>query len=274
MNILSATAFAVPTVRKLTAFYSRNKPRHHRVGVPSERSFTPSSSHAPCFGSEIAMAKTRLALLLLLGSFVTSSAFVVRSLPSRKSRHAVSRLHLAKKQDSEEMNPVTKASWYGVELFGKVFGDKSNLATESASDNVDTSQPPQSMKETFQRIQLDNDREYFLSGNVDTLIYDENCVFADPFVSFSGRDRFVENLQNLGSFITKYSAKMIDYTEQEAIVKTKVMVKLELNLPWKPVLAWPWGVTYDIDPDTFLVTNHKETWDIEPLEVRSRAVPC
>ena len=45
------------------------------------------------------------------------------------------------------------------------------------------------------------------------------------------------------------------------------MVKLELGLPWKPVLAWPWGVEYDIDVETFLITNHKETWDIEPIEV-------
>lgn len=60
---------------------------------------------------------------------------------------------------------------------------------------------------------------------------------------------------------------MLDYTQDENTVKTRVMVKLELNLPWKPVLAWPWGVTYDIDPVTFLVTKHEEAWDIEPLEV-------
>ena len=45
------------------------------------------------------------------------------------------------------------------------------------------------------------------------------------------------------------------------------MVKLRLNLPWKPVLAWPWGVEYIIDPETFLITNHVESWDIEPWEV-------
>ncbi len=44
------------------------------------------------------------------------------------------------------------------------------------------------------------------------------------------------------------------------------MVKLELNLPWKPVLAWPWGVSYSIDPDSFLVTKHIESWDIDPLQ--------
>ena len=46
------------------------------------------------------------------------------------------------------------------------------------------------------------------------------------------------------------------------------MVKLELNLPWKPVLAWPWGVKYVINPETYLVTSHEESWDIEPWQVR------
>ena len=118
------------------------------------------------------------------------------------------------------------------------------------------------------RIQQDNQREYFLSGRVDKLIYDESCVFADPFVSFEGRDRFVENLENLGSFITAYSVKPLDYTVDDdgLTVTTKFMVKLELGLPWKPVLAWPWGVRCEIDPESFLISLHKESWDIDAWE--------
>lgn len=113
---------------------------------------------------------------------------------------------------------------------------------------------------------------------MDRLCYAEDCVFSDPFVSFEGRDRFVDNLQNLGSFITEYDVKQLGYdVVQEGgdgdgdgsdgpRVDTKVMVKLELNLPWKPILAWPWGVRYDIDPETFLINNHKESWDIDPWE--------
>jgi len=137
------------------------------------------------------------------------------------------------------------------------------------------------LEETFQRLQMDNDREYFLSGRVDTLIYDPDCTFADPFVSFQGRDRFVENLANLGSFITEYSARPLSYEETKpnelvtkenssesfkAQVTTKFMVKLRLNLPWKPVLAWPWGVRCEIDPSTYQIVLHEESWDIDPWE--------
>jgi hypothetical protein len=161
--------------------------------------------------------------------------------------------------DDIDMNPLTKASWYAVELFGKAFAAAPPKATSPSLE-----QPPKSLKETIERIQLDNDRSYFLSGEVDKLIYDEQqCVFADPFVSFAGRDRFVENLANLGSFITKYSAKMLDYqvSSDETVVNTKVMVKLELNLPWKPVLAWPWGVGYEIS-DVLAFSDVSEFSDV------------
>mmetsp|Transcript_22269 Transcript_22269/g.49374 ORF Transcript_22269/g.49374 Transcript_22269/m.49374 type:complete len:264 (+) Transcript_22269:62-853(+) len=169
---------------------------------------------------------------------------------------------------TEDMNLLTKSSWYAVEWFGNAFG-KSESSSDTAVSQSAT--PPKSLEETVRRINADNDRYYFLSGEIDSYIYDADCVFADPFVSFSGRDRFVENLQNLGSFITKYDARVLKYSPVRyensiPIIETKIMVKLELNLPWKPVLAWPWGVKYEIDPDTFLITNHEESWNIEPLE--------
>ena len=165
-----------------------------------------------------------------------------------------------------DVDPLTKASWYAVEAFGKIFGKATNEKTNTYS----TSSPPSSKQETLERLKVDNEKEYFLSGEVDSLIYAEDCTFQDPFVSFQGRDRFVENLQNLGSFITEYSAKPLSYVNNGNEVTTKFMVKLQLNLPWKPVLAWPWGVTCVIDEDNYLITLHKETWDIEALEVRHK----
>lgn len=167
---------------------------------------------------------------------------------------------------SSAVDPLTKASWYAVEAFGKVFGSSSPKLSESGSNNVvDKSRPPNTIDETIRRIRDDNERQYFLSGQIDALIYDTDCIFADPFVSFTGRDRFMENLQNLGSFITKYSAKPISYivenedSSENPVVITKFMVKLELNLPWRPVLAWPWGVKCIIDRSTNVIIAHEES---------------
>eukprot|EP00978_Attheya_sp_CCMP212_P009509 scaffold22474_cov49-Attheya_sp.AAC.2 len=167
-----------------------------------------------------------------------------------------------------DMNPVTRASWYAVEAFGTIFGNRNDSSPTIAGGDIDLTKAPVSLEETLRRIQLDNDRSYFLSGNVDVLTYDPDCIFSDPFVAFAGRDRFVDNLANLGSFITEYDAKMLGYNVEDEgeTVQTKVMVKLELNLPWKPILAWPWGVRYSLDPDSYLITNHAESWDIDPWE--------
>jgi hypothetical protein len=43
----------------------------------------------------------------------------------------------------------------------------------------------------------------------------------------------------------------------------RVMVKLQLNLPWKPVLAWPWSVTH-VFSARGLIAEHIEGWEIDP----------
>ena len=206
-----------------------------------------------------------LLLVSICTSFVTTNSRI-RSVVSSS---------LKSKQDDDNnvsnKNPLELASWYGVEAFGKLFGDSKKSADGSTNINngsIDMTVSPNSLDETLQRLKLDSERSYFLSGEVDRLIYSEDCTFADPFVSFDGRDRFIDNLANLGSFITNYNAKVLNYSVENngADVNTRFLVKLELGLPWKPVLAWPWGVQYIIDPDTYLVTEHIESWDIAPLE--------
>ena len=142
-----------------------------------------------------------------------------------------------KQEDDDVMNPITKASWYAAEIFGKVFKDenrineinKSSPSSSTTAPDLDLSLPPTSLQDTYERIQYDINRNYFLSGVVDRYIYDVDCTFADPFVSFNGRDRFIENLSNLGSFITNYSCKPLNYEENGSIVETKVRSLLLLS---------------------------------------------
>ena len=215
----------------------------------------------------IGRAALSIILNLLLVSICTSfspSTSIIRSAVS-------SSLSLKSKQDDDDevsKNPLELAAWYGVEAFGKIFSSNKSSGTNNNNGSIDMTVPPSSLDQTLQRLKMDSERSYFLSGEVDRLIYQEDCTFADPFVSFNGRDRFIDNLANLGSFITNYNAKVLNYSVDNdgTEVNTKFMVKLELGLPWKPVLAWPWGVQYIIDPDTYLVTEHIESWDIAPLE--------
>ncbi|MEL7342754.1 MAG: hypothetical protein AAGM67_19875, partial [Bacteroidota bacterium] len=56
----------------------------------------------------------------------------------------------------------------------------------------------------------------------------------------------------------------------DLLVTTKQMVKLQLNLPWRPVLAWPWGVKHIFrrkemqdGNEGLLCVEHWESWDVE-----------
>ena len=150
---------------------------------------------------------------------------------------------VSRQESGTTKNPLELASWYAVEAFGKVFGTKRSdgaaVDSDQDSESIDLTKPPSSLEETLKRIQLDNDRSYFLSGEVDGLIYDEKCTFADPFVSFDGRDRFIDNLSNLGSFITNYDAKMIKFAVEddgrEIVTKVQLLNVMLISLVngWK-----------------------------------------
>ena len=78
---------------------------------------------------------------------------------------------------------------------------------------------------------------YFFTGKMDEALYDSECEFADPFVSFRGRQRFVDNLANLaGGFIEEVSARPLSTTRalegDSPTYATKLLVKLRLALPF------------------------------------------
>ena len=164
------------------------------------------------------MTKRTISIILTLGlsCFASISAFV------QSKQRVLIKFELCAKQD-DDVGPVVKASWYAVESFGKLFAPNKNKSQRS---EIDQTIAPSSVEETLRRIEDDNARSYFLSGEVDKLIYSENCIFSDPFVAFEGRDRFVSNLSNLGSFISDYDAKMLDYKvlDDGLTVQTKVRI--------------------------------------------------
>lgn len=174
------------------------------------------------------VSSSQLVSIVLLSFPSAIASFVIIREPfTLTTPSKASSFHFATKKDSDEetLNPLAKASWYAVETFGKIFAPaEAKTRSDTLPAEIDLAVPPSSLSEALERIKLDNDRSYFLSGSVDTLAYDEECIFSDPFVSFAGRDRFVDNLQNLGSFITEYDAKMLGYdvSDDGMTVKTKV----------------------------------------------------
>jgi len=170
----------------------------------------------------------------------------------------------------EEASLPTKAVWYATELFGKAAA-----LVRSDAEPVEESlePPPASVEEAIGRLERDyagtaeDPRPYFLTGKMDVSLYDVDCEFADPFVSFRGRQRFKENLENLaGGFIVDSSVRTLDTKTEPNSYTTRLLVKLQLGLPWKPVLAWPWGVEHVFDPSSGLIVQHIESWEVSAAE--------
>jgi len=200
----------------------------------------------------------------------TQSLRTISTSRMAESSRSRSVIRLARKDDSPEQSESLglKAAWLGTELLGRVAGtfrDKAGSNGDAVNDG-----PPQSLEEASVRLREDYERDYFVSGLVDRELYAPECYFSDPFAGFAGRERFISNLQNLGTFITGAELRMLKYEEDlgasPPVITTKLMVKLQLNLPWQPVLAWPWGVRHEFDVTSNQIIDHHESWDVSAMQ--------
>lgn len=85
------------------------------------------------------------------------------------------------------LRPVAR---YGSELFGRVIGmgkPKPKPKPQVAGTDGTQALP---REDAIARLRTDFDRFYFVTGQMDLDLYEEDCTFADPFVAFQGRQRF------------------------------------------------------------------------------------
>ena len=198
-----------------------------------------------------------------------SRQYATLPLHSRQSG-LVMRADEGEKQGSQDVTPMLRAVWSATEVLGnaaaalsgsgknKKRGDEGSLPVRAKLTE----------EEALQSLRDEYERAYFLSGEIDMSLFEEDCLFSDPFAGFRGKERFKNNLENLGLFISKSQAKLLklEVTQRDPLIITsRVMVKLQLNLPWKPVLAWPWSVEY-VFSDRGLIAEHNEGWEVSARE--------
>lgn len=78
---------------------------------------------------------------------------------------------------------------YGSELFGNIIGI-GKTKDQQAKGEKRSASPVLAREEAVARLKMDFDRFYFVTGQMDLDLYEEDCTFADPFVAFQGRQRF------------------------------------------------------------------------------------
>ena len=161
-----------------------------------------------------------------------------------------------------------KAAWVGAEAMGKIASAVGSDPATVVSEGL----PPASFVEAAAMVRDDYDYDYFLTGRLlNEELYSESCFFCDPFAGFRGRARFVSNLANLALFVDNYKNRLLSFEadEGQSEVVARVLVRMRLKLPWRPIIGWVWRVTHVLEEEKkgiWRVTEHKEEWEIEPWE--------
>lgn len=170
---------------------------------------------------------------------------------------------------SAEASPLVKLAWYGSEAFGKAVAVFKRTDGEGEGEGKEDSEGFGAVIEretAMAALRKDYDRSYFVTGNMSMGIYEDDCEFADPFVSFRGRRRFKQNVSNLGSFMEDVNLKILDWQEGEDQVSTKWRFSCVLGLPWRPILAASGGTDHFFNKESGKIYKHVERWDISPAD--------
>ncbi|CAM9831272.1 unnamed protein product [Discosporangium mesarthrocarpum] len=175
------------------------------------------------------------------------------------------------KPTSEDPSLAVKAAWYGSELLGNIVGALKPKTTEVV-DTECKGTTPLGREEAVASLRTDYDRVYFVTGEMDMNLYEDDCEFADPFVAFRGLQRFKNNLDNLGSFMDDVNLDVTGWEETEVSLKTQWRFRCVLGLPWRPSLAASGGTEHIFSPETGRIVRHVESWNIKPMDALKQLV--
>jgi len=152
------------------------------------------------------------AVVLCGPDFIVSAALTATAprgtvRPSVRARTCEPLLKASPPEDDASL--ATKGVWYATEAFGKA---AKLVRGAPPVEPYEVGPPPASTAEAIARLVVDYEgteedpRPYFLTGKMDVSLYDVDCEFADPFVSFRGRQRFKENLENMSEWRSRGAA--------------------------------------------------------------------
>lgn len=163
-----------------------------------------------------------------------------------------------------------KLAWYATELGGQISslfrgGKESSRQGELDLSSADTKKPPSSIARTKELLKRDYDAMYFITGDMTESLYEDDCEFSDPFVSFKGIARFQRNLRNLSPFLEEKSLKIRSWDEEGDRVKASWTFRCTVCFPWRPLLAAR-GSTEHVFNAEGRIFQHIETWEIAPSD--------
>jgi hypothetical protein len=142
-----------------------------------------------------------------------------------------------------------------------------------AGEPADTDGPPLRRGDTsglLRRIAKDYARSYFVTGDVDGSLYDDDCEFADPTISFRGLALWRRNIKLLIPFLSAPRIELRGPPRRagtDAAGRQTLLAEWRLvtgvRLPWRPKIDIDGSTLYVLSADSGLIERHVESWSVD-----------
>lgn len=120
------------------------------------------------------------------------------------------------------------------------------------------------VQDVMDALMVDYDQAYFLTGNFTSSLYAEDCYFADPTISFSGRGTYERNLKLLVPFLEEPSLTLFSLVKEGGegcSIRAVWQLRTHIKLPWRPFICVDGSTIYDLD-EQLRIVRHVESWSI------------
>jgi len=122
------------------------------------------------------------------------------------------------------------------------------------------------------------EKQYLWSGDIDLELYDEDCTFTDPTISFQGLSKFQSNMRSLNPIVDALVQKErrrcvlqdIKLEETGEVIAKWRMVG-DVQLPWSPRIDIGGRTKYTPGSDG-RIQSYSEQWDIDAGEALAQLI--
>lgn len=112
-------------------------------------------------------------------------------------------------------------------------------------------------------------RNYLWTGNIQPEIYQDDCRWTDPTLSFKGLTTFQRNVRNLRAVVDRFvlvngtDLLSIELENEKQQVRSRWRMWGTLNLPWRPRIDVIGCTTFSYDPTAGnRISRYDETWEV------------
>ncbi|CAK9026089.1 unnamed protein product [Durusdinium trenchii] len=156
-------------------------------------------------------------------------------------------------------------------LVNGVMGGEAPPLPQRRFDKIGSQQLLEGIRADFE------ERQYLWSGDIDLELYDEDCSFTDPTISFQGLSKFQSNMRSLAPIVDTLVPKekrrciLRDIKLDNGEVFAKWRMVGDIQLPWSPRIDIGGQTRYSPGTDGRIQT-YFEQWDIDAGEALAQLV--